>query len=141
MYSRILVPTDFSKASFAAFKPAITIARKFGGKIWLLHVSEIAPVYAYRFGISQQELDERVIEHVAGEMRNAAKILGVKGAELIIRSGKVQQEIVNVVNEKKIDLIVMGTHGMSGLVHAVLGSVTDKVVRLAPCHVLTVKPR
>jgi universal stress protein A len=141
MYSKILVPTDFSKASFAAFKPAASIARKFRSKICLLHISEIAPVYTYRFGISQQELDEQMIEHAAGEMRRAAKLLGVKSAELIIRSGNVQQQIVTVVKEKKIDLIVMGTHGNTGLVHAVIGSVAEKIVRLAPCQVLTVKAR
>ena len=128
------------KTSFAAFKPAAEIAKKFNAKLFLLHVAEEIPVYAYRIGVSQKELDEQIVEHSAAEMRKAAKRLNVKDAELIVRTGNVQQEILSVVKEKKIDLIVMGTQGRTGLAHAVVGSIAEKIVRLAPCRVLTVKP-
>jgi universal stress protein A len=140
MYSRILVPTDYSKPSFAAFNPAIAIAKKFKAQLYMLHVVEEAPVYAYRIGVPQEELGERFIEQAAAEMRKAAKRLNATEAELIVRMGNVQEEILAVVKEKKIDLIVMGTHGRTGLAHAVVGSIAEKIVRTAPCHVLTVKP-
>lgn len=140
MYARILVPTDFSKASFAAFAPAAAIARRFGSRVVLLHVAEEIPVYAYRIGLSQKELDERMLAHAADAMRKAARLLRVKNVDLIVRSGNVQQEILKVVKEKKIDLIVMGTHGRTGFAHSLVGSVAERIVRLAPCQVLTVKP-
>lgn len=141
MYLRILVPTDYSQSSFAAFKPAVAIAAKFKAQLYVLHVVEEAPVYAYRIGVPQEELGERFIEHAATEMRRAAKRLNANKAELIVRMGNVQNEILSVVKEKKIDLIVMGTHGRTGLAHAVVGSIAEKIVRFAPCQVLTVKPK
>jgi universal stress protein A len=141
MYSRILVPTDFSPSSYVAFKPAVEIAKRFKAKIFLLHVAEEVPVYAYRMGISQEEFSERFLTQAAAEMRKAAKRLGDPQAELLVRKGTAQREIISVVKEKRIDLIVMGTHGRTGLAHAVVGSIAEKIVRLAPCQVLTVKPK
>lgn len=141
MYKRILVPTDFSKASYAAFVPATVIAKKFQSKVFLLHVVEEIPVYAYRIGLSQKELHDRIIAHSAEAMRAAAKQLKLKNVELVVRMGNVQDEILNVVKKHRIDLIVMGTHGRTGFAHTLVGSVAEKVVRSAPCQVLTVKPR
>jgi nucleotide-binding universal stress UspA family protein len=141
MYSRILVPTDYSKASFAAFKPAAVLASKFGAEIFLLHVIEEIPLYAYRIGTSQKKLDEQVVERAAAEMRKVAKLLRSRDAELIVRTGNVHKEILSVVKAKRIDLIVMGTHGRTGLAHTVVGSIAEKIVRFAPCQVLTVKPK
>jgi universal stress protein A len=141
MYSRILVPTDFSKASVAAFKPAAAIASHFGSSLFLIHVAEELPLFAYRIGVTEKELRERVTERAAAEMRKIARRLPVKPDELLVRIGNVQQELLRVVKERKIDLIVMGTHGRTGLAHAVVGSTAEKIVRLAPCQVLTVKPR
>ncbi len=141
MYARILVPTDFSKASYAAFTPARELAKKFHSRVMLLHVVEDIPAFAYELGLSQKELDERIIAHTADAMRKAGKRLNVKGAELIIRTGNVQQEILRMVKEKNVDLIVMGTHGRTGFVRALVGSVAEKIVRFAPCQVLTVKQR
>ena len=137
----MLVHTDFSKASFAAFKSAMVIAKKFDATLVVLHVAEEIPVYGYRIGIQQRELNEQLIEQSAKEMRKAAKRFEGVEPELIIRIGNIQQEILNVVKEKKIELIVMGTHGRTGFAHAVVGSVAEKIVRFAPCNVLTVKPR
>jgi len=139
-YSNILVPTDFSRSSYAAFAAAAFIAGKFKAKVYLLHVLEPIPVLAFKLGLSQAELDERVLKQAATDLKKAARRLRVRGAELLLRKGTPHKEIVRVVKEKKIDLIVMGTCGRTGLEHVLLGSVAEKVVRHAPCQVLTVKP-
>ncbi len=141
MFKRILVPTDFSKSSFAAFRPAAELAKKFGSTVYMLHVAEEIPVYAYQIGLSQKALVDRVVDHAAGEMRKAAKRMRFDRTELIVRMGNVQDEILSVVKEKKIDLVVMGTHGRAGLAHAVVGSIAERVVRHAKCKVMTVKPK
>lgn len=141
MFKRILVPTDFSKSSFAAFRPAAELAKKFNATVYMLHVAEEIPVYAYQIGLSQKALVDRMVEHSAGEVRKAAKKLKAQKVELIVRMGNVQDEILSVVKEKKIELVVMGTHGRAGLAHAVVGSIAERVVRHAKCKVMTVKPR
>lgn len=141
MYTRILVPTDFSKASYAAFKPAMELAKKFRAHVLLLHVVEDVPVYAHHLGVSRKELLGRIVEHTAEAMRAAGKQLRVKNADLIVRIGNAEQEVLRVVKERKVDLIVMGTHGRNGFARTLVGSVAEKIVRSAPCHVLTVKPR
>lgn len=141
MFKRILVPTDFSKSSIAAFKPAEELAKKFGSTVYMLHVAEEIPVYAYQIGLSQKELVDRVIDHAAGQMRKVAKRFRWNRVELLVRMGNVQDEILSVVKEKKIDLVVMGTHGRAGLAHAVVGSIAERIVRHAKCYVMTVKPR
>ena len=141
MYKRILIPTDFSRSSFAAFKPAAAMAAKFSSKIILLHVAEDVPVYAFYIGSTQKKLNEQLVEHSAKEMRKAARRLNYKNSELIVRIGNVQKELLRVVKEKKIDTIVMATHGHTGLANVLIGSVAEKIVRHAPCHVLTVKPK
>ncbi|HET6272492.1 MAG TPA: universal stress protein [Bacteroidota bacterium] len=139
-YSRILVPTDFSRSSYVAFAPAAAIAKKFKSRVYLLHVVADVPVLAVKMGLSQLQLEHRMLEHSAAELRKAAKRFPMKGAQLILRKGTAQDEILKAAKEKKVDLIVMGTIGKTGIEYMLLGSVTEKIVRRASCHVLTVKP-
>lgn len=139
-YSRILVPTDFSRSSFKAFDTVRALAKKFGSSIYLLHVVEDTPVMGFMIGLSQKQLEERLVDHAARELRKAAKRLNLKAANLLVRKGDVHKEILTVVKEKKIALIVMATQGRTGVEHILLGSVTEKIVRHAPCQVLTIKP-
>jgi universal stress protein A len=139
MYSRILVPTDFSRPSFAAFEPAMRIASKFGSRVYLLHVLEPVPVFAFKMGLSQTQLEARLQSHSQTELKRASKRLRVKKLELLLRRGSAGPEILKLVRAKKIDLVIMGTHGRTGFEQMILGSVTENVVRLAPCDVLTVK--
>lgn len=139
-YSRILVPTDFSRSSYAAFGPAASIAKKFKSHVYLLHIVAGAPVLAVTTGLSQSQVEQRVLDQSAASLRKAAKRLALKGVELILRKGTPHEEIVKAAKEKRVDLIVMGTLGKSKIEHMLLGSVTEKVVRRASCQVLTVKP-
>lgn len=141
---RILVPTDFSKFSQHALTYAAAFAEKFGAELYLLHVvqdlalviPEVIPVEppltpsVEQLTTAVQSAFDRVIE----ENR-----LGGLTVHREVREGTPFYEIIRYAREATIDLIVMGTHGHTGLAHVLLGSVTEKVVRKAPCPVLTVR--
>lgn len=138
---RILVPVDFSDPSAKALEHAITLAKSFGAKIDVIHVYRI-PVavsgpYAeplptgYNEGIrkaAQVELD-KWLERVTS--------VGITG-DAHLFEGAPAQEIVRAAERLKADQIVIGTRGLTGIKHLMLGSVADRTVRLAPCPVTTV---
>jgi nucleotide-binding universal stress UspA family protein len=137
---RVLVPTDFSEASDTAIGYAKAMAQAFGGTMHLLHVVEEpfasldAPVPAY------PALSER-IQREAGERLAtvaAAAELAETQVRLAVKTGHPAVEILRYAKAEAIDLIVMGTHGRGKLAHLLMGSVAERVVRLAPCPVLTV---
>ena len=121
--NEILFPTDFSPASEAAGRIARQMAVQAGARLHVLHV--VPPV-------TDPALPA---EHLAGAARSLADGLRV---ETVLLSGWAGRNIVDYAREKRIDLIVVGTHGRTGITHAILGSVAETVVRLAPCLVLTV---
>ena len=141
----ILVPTDFSKSSASALTYAAAFAEKFGAEIHLLHVVQdlalfipeavlVAPPPAppvEQFTVAARAALERVI----GGLQRPGLTVHPQVAE-----GTPYEEIVRFARERDVDLIVIGTHGHTGLAHILLGGVTDKVVRRAPCPVLTVRP-
>jgi nucleotide-binding universal stress UspA family protein len=141
---RILVPTDFSKHSHTALTYAASFAEKFGAEIHLLHVvqdfavffpdpiaagSAAFPPTGQLTAAVRAALDRTVAEHKLQNLRVHAEA----------REGAPYHEIVAYAREHEIDLIIMGTHGRTGLAHLLLGSVAEKVVRRAPCPVLTVR--
>lgn len=143
---KILVPTDFSEFSQHALKYGCEFARRFTAQLHLLNVVEdiypIVPEPGTPVPISGEyltglkESSERAIEKLPPEDW---------GADLsIIRavvSGTPFLEIIRYARDQEIDLIIIGTHGRSGLIHALMGSVAEKVVRKAGCPVLTVRPK
>lgn len=135
---RILVPHDFSETSDAAVKYAVAFARNFGAALQLLHVSSKA---AYEMGTEfplglEESLEAAVRERMLKIL--APTDLAALQPEFQILEGTPAVEIVRYAKEHDIDLIIMGTHGRGFIAHAVLGSVAEKVVRTAPCPVLTV---
>jgi nucleotide-binding universal stress UspA family protein len=122
-FTEILFPTDFSQASEAPGRIARAMALEAGARLHVLHV--VPPVTDPSPG--------------AQGLTQAAKSLG-EGlrVETALLSGRVGRNIVDYARDKRIDLIVLGTHGRTGISHAILGSVAETVVRLAPCLVLTV---
>lgn len=136
---RILVPIDFSETSDAALRYGVALARAFSARLHLLHVPE------HPGGAAEAEYPIGLID----TMQNAAHDrLGnlLSDAEtrdlmptFVMRLGKPSDEIPGYAAEHKIDLIVMGTHGREGVARVMLGSVAEKVVRKAPCPVLTVR--
>lgn len=136
----ILVPTDFSAGSLAAVEYALALATRTGADLVLLHVME-PTVYSVDFALTQPDISAEVRRGAIESLRQLAEDARRRGirAEHAVVSGTPFAEIGKVAADRKADLIVMGTHGRTGLAHAVLGSTAERVVRFAPCPVLTVK--
>lgn len=136
---RILVPHDFSETSEAAVRYGAALARTFGAKLHLLHVSEKERTDVeteFPLGLEGTQEDasrERLLKIMSPQQ------LTELAPELSLRPGTPHAEIVRYAKDHDIDLIVMGTHGRGFVAHAVMGSVAEKVVRHAPCPVLTVR--
>lgn len=139
---RILVPVDFSSGCINAFNLALSLAKKKGSKIYVLHiVSEpqvIDPLYASDF-YSKVRFED-IKSELEAEIKNTY-IKGNEGVniELHVSKGYPVSGITELSKEVKADLIVMATHARKGLSHAVIGSVSEKVLRTSTCPVLTVK--
>ena len=141
-FERILVPIDFSDHSKEALDTAIQLAELFGSTIHLLHCYHIQTAGISPYGIvlpSGYYADLR--DAAEKRLRDWHDILSKEGikSESILSADSPSLAITLAAEEFKSDLIIMGTRGLSGLKHAMLGSVTERVVRLAPCPVLTVK--
>ncbi len=143
---RILFPTDFSEPARKAQKYAMTLADLFGAELHLLHV---VPIAVMPFPDSSTEWALPAVDlksQVAAAEKLLAKELGPDWPEerhtvhtAVV--GFAVEEIVKYASDYSIGMIVIGTHGRTGLSHLLLGSVAEKLVRLATCPVLTVHPQ
>ena len=133
----ILIPMDFSADAEQALDSAIELAKQFQARLTLLHVIQL-PVatevdlsgyYADLESGARQELE-------AYQKRIAATGLTV---DIMLDSGAPFRQIVDVAKDRQVDLIVMGTHGRTGMRHLLIGSVAERVVRLAPCPVMVTR--
>ncbi len=141
--TKILVPTDFSESSKAALPYAIDLARKYEAKIVIFHVFDeelISPIF-FETGVTAQDYFQRIQEHFEAAVNEFLEDIDIQGLEVEAQlgNGKPFVEIIKFARENGIDLIVMATHGRSGLSHAFLGSVTEKVIRKSFCPVLIVR--
>lgn len=141
MYERILVPTDGSDASRSALEEAITLARDQDAELHVLHVVDLTAIEPMHGGgeaviESIEEAGERTVEEAVARAEEA----GLPSVEGTTVTGVIHEEIVAYVEDHGMDLVVIGTHGRTGLDRILLGSVAEKVVRLSPVPVLTVRP-
>jgi nucleotide-binding universal stress UspA family protein len=140
-FKHILVATDFSSSSERALDLGVKLATTFHARLTLLHVWEI-PVYPYMdFVLSSAELMHSVEE--AAQHRLAATLSELQEriptARSLLKMGIPWEQILATAKEEEADVIVMGTHGRRGPMHVLLGSVAEKVVRLAEVPVLTAR--
>lgn len=142
----ILVPTDFSEASDSALRYGKALAQAFGAAIHVVHVVEEPygqPWAVEAYGFSLASLQEEWIKDA--QTRLAASLTDEEKASLKATPttilGHPVMEVLRYAEDHAIDLIVMGTHGRGPLGHVVLGSVAERVVRKAPCPVLTVRAK
>jgi nucleotide-binding universal stress UspA family protein len=144
-FKKILVPVDFSQCSSDAFGYGLSLARQYHSRIILLHVVDFR-VYESIFHIHmmpQEQVFEALKKIALGKFTEMLADFDTKDVEIEQRvlEGHPYIEIVRVAAREDIDLVVIGTHGRSGLDHILFGSVAEKVVRKAPCPVLAVKPK
>jgi nucleotide-binding universal stress UspA family protein len=134
----ILHPTDFSDSSDYAFRLACALARDYDARLVVVHVGR-KPVLNPVEGLVPPE-PERYRAKLTEQLRQRrAEGLKVRTAHQLVFGGNPAAEIVQQARQTKSDLIVMGTHGRTGLGRLLMGSVAEQVVRKAPCPVLTVK--
>ena len=138
----ILVPTDFSPSAAQSLTYAINMAHLLKGQILLVHVIHLSP-------LTLGEVPPAVLDASIEERQNDAEALmqdalqrvheaGLQGDSTVVE-GLPFQAIVDIASIKHVDLIVMSTHGRTGLSHMFMGSVAEKVVRMAPCAVLVTR--
>jgi nucleotide-binding universal stress UspA family protein len=140
---RILVPTDFSESARHALTYAVSFAREYKAEIVLLHVVENLTVgYASDlFPVPMAEVFEEISGYAKIELGKLATEVRSKGAEVReqVIQGKPSAEILRIAREEAADMIVLGTHGKGLLDQALFGSTAERVLRKAPCPVLTVR--
>lgn len=141
---RILLPTDFSKYAATATKYACELAEKFDAELHLLHAIEILPAYTPELATGL-DFAATVNALKADADKSLTTLLDPKwaaGRKVIqaVIEGSPKVEIFRYAKQHDIDLIVLSTHGRTGLAHVIMGSVAENVVRNAPCPVLTVRP-
>lgn len=146
-YRVLLVPYDFSNHSRAALEAAIALARPLGADCHLLHVVQpyFTPYAALPGAVpppppNMLEVCERSMEslrHVASEFEQAPGEIVAH----VVEEANVSAGVCQLAEKIDADLIVMGTHGRTGIAHVFLGSVAERTLRTAPCHVLTVRAR
>ncbi len=143
---KILLPTDFSESATAAYAYAKELASIFKSRIFLIHVYEPIAFYSEApigmpdlvdiekniYASSYQSMERIIDQHFQAE-KSEQRI------EKVLIQGKPFLEIIRYAKEESADMIIMTTHGRSALEHILLGSVTEKVVRKAPCPVLTIR--
>jgi nucleotide-binding universal stress UspA family protein len=133
----ILHPTDFSPQSQAAFQVACALARDYVARLVLVHVKPPEMIYGEGYALppdpetARKELQEQLDHLLAPDP--------VICVERLLKQGDAAQEILRVANETHPDLVVLGTHGRTGVSRLLMGSVAEAVLRKAPCPVLTVK--
>lgn len=142
---KILHATDFSAESDAALTEAVGLAGRLGGELILLHVAIESPVYAERVFRPDplREVYASEARWAEGYLAERAAALDREGVPTRWRRcvGEPHEVICDVAREEAADYIVIGTHGRGGLERMMLGSVADRVVRSAPCPVITVRGR
>jgi universal stress protein E len=140
-----LVPTDFSECAKKAAHEALMLAASFSGQVIFFHAVDLYPLYAYPY---TDEMDAFVplaapsLEELESEWQDFLSGLPLKKVdwEKYTEEGEAATAILRQAEQKRIDLIVMGTHGRTGLEYMLLGSVAEKVVRRASCPILTIRP-
>ena len=138
---RILVPVDFSANSKKAVDYAMAFAKQFGASLTFLHVIQVNYAYGEFGAIDFTSLEREMrsgAEKELADLRGAASGAGLESRTLV-REGSPPKVIADVAKEIQSDLLVISTHGYTGLKHVLMGSIAEHVVRYAPCPVLVVR--
>ena len=146
-YKKVLFCTDFSKISDCAFDYAFGIAKRDEGMLYILHVIPMTPQqYHLERHLTKKQLDkiESTLKEDRERMFNEKYLSHIKDktkVKIVTKSGNEDEEILGFVQKEKIDIIVIGTHGRTGIEHVFLGSVAEKIVRRSPIPVFVIPCR
>ena len=143
MFSNILVPFDLSNQSVRAFKNALDIAKKYNSKVTILTCLE-GDAWHHKFYDSRADNElikkqKKVTLSSVANLESLAQKAGVPTRSQIIKSTSVVKDIITFAKSRKVDLIVMGSHGRTGIDKLILGSVANGVTQKASCPVLVIK--
>jgi nucleotide-binding universal stress UspA family protein len=143
---KILAPTDLSELSLVGLRAAFELAHESGCKVIVYHVLCLDEFVRFQLLHVKQALLEKLLNKHRILLANFIEehfsdLLPIEGLELIVEVGSPDENIVEKVNEENVDLIVISTHGRTGLSHMLTGSVTENVVRKSPCPVLSIRPQ
>ncbi len=140
---RILFPTDFSEGSSHALPYAVDLAKHYNAKLYIFHVIyDVGKAFQLHVPhISADELHKEMNKWAMDEIGKSyvEEIRGLPGVEKKVLIGIPYEEIIKFAENEKIDIIVIGTYGRSGLERFIFGSTAERVVRRAPCAVMTVR--
>ena len=134
----VLVAIDFDEASDAALAYARTLARTFGARLHVLHV--MGNPFLRPTANDPRDIESGIARTMADRLTDEERHT-LRAVSVLRKSETPADEVVKYAEDEAIDLIVIGTHGRSGVAHLLMGSVAEKVVRSAPCPVLTVRHR
>ncbi len=147
---RILVPIDFSEMTEAVIEHACYLGRQLGSRLTLMHVVHVPPLAEASTWLDpvispsiEQDIRKQMKEKSTSRMTEIAESCKAEGVETdtVIKIGIPFDEIIKAIGDRDIDLVVMGTHGRTGLSHIIIGSVAERVVRRAPCSVFCINPK
>ena len=136
----ILCPIDYSEGSLAALNYALHFALKEPARLCIMHVIDVRYLEGYT-PLEVADPDSETISRMKGELvKSVPEDLREKvDLEAVVAVGIPVIEIIDAAKEKAADVVVMGTHGRTGIAHVIMGSVAENVVRRSPCPVLTVR--
>ena len=144
IFRRILHPSDFSPAARRAFKKAVDLAKTTRAELLVVHVLPVLPLIPDAY-IAATTYDELLRGQRAGAKKQldrlvaSAKAAGARATGVLLDFGVPAERIVRLAKSRHVDVIVMGTHGRTGVTRALLGSVAARVVTIAACPVMTVR--
>jgi nucleotide-binding universal stress UspA family protein len=144
MFKKILYPVDFSEYTDEILEYAVAVAKQFGAELHLLHVipnlNYFTPYESFLTPENMVAIEQNVETEVNRDMDKITGSLDIP-VKRAIKTGVTFMEIIDYIKTEHIDLVIMGTHGRSGIEHILIGSVAEKIVRKAPCPVLTIRPK
>ncbi len=140
---KILFPTDFSEGSSHALPYAVDLSKHYNARLYILHIiyDIFKATNSHIPHISADELYREMFEWAQKEIENCGieEIRGLANVEKVVLKGIPYEEIIKFAAKEKVDMIVMGTYGRAGLERFLFGSTAERVVRKAPCPVMTVR--
>jgi nucleotide-binding universal stress UspA family protein len=146
-YKKVLFCTDFSDNADYAFQYALGIAMRDDGLLYILHVIPHNPNEDYAKGLVKQEVLEKIQKRIEADLDRkyrehyVNKLEEGHRFEIVTKSGREDEEIINFAKREKVDIIVMGSHGNTGIARVYFGSVAEKVFRRSPFPVFTIPPK